>query len=80
MTAPWFAIATYDSGEGPRPAIVVDDVMFDLAEAQAAIGLDAGVDSVDAALAAWATTQPILARIAAGCSARLPTSSTTPVR
>ena len=64
MTAPWFAIATYESGEGPRPAIVVDDVMFDLAEAQTALGIDAGVDSVDAALAAWAKTQPILARIA----------------
>lgn len=69
MTAPWFAIATYQSEEGPSPAIVVDSVMFDLAKAQAATGLDAGVRSVDAALADWDRVQPILARIAAGVAA-----------
>jgi 2,4-diketo-3-deoxy-L-fuconate hydrolase len=65
MTAPWFAIGTYDNGAGSRPAIVVDDMMFDLSAVQAAVGLDAGIDSVDAALATWTATQPILAQIAA---------------
>jgi 2,4-diketo-3-deoxy-L-fuconate hydrolase len=66
MTAPWFAIATYDSGAGPRPAVVVDGRLYDLAAVEAALGLDAGIDSLDSALAAWATVQPRLAQIAAG--------------
>ncbi|WP_419255696.1 fumarylacetoacetate hydrolase family protein [Caulobacter sp. ErkDOM-YI] len=80
MTAPWFAIGTYDGGKGPRPAIVVDDMLFDLAAVQTAVGLDAGVASVDAALANWETTQPILAEIAARTAASgVPPLSVTPL-
>jgi 2,4-diketo-3-deoxy-L-fuconate hydrolase len=37
----WYALASYDNGHGPRPALVLDNLLYDAAAAARAAGLDA---------------------------------------
>jgi len=63
----WYALATYDKGQGPRPALVLQDRLFDAAEAAAAVGLDSHVllQGVQAGIEQWTHSAPAIAALAA---------------
>ena len=63
----WYALATYDKGHGPRAALVLQDRLFDAAEAVAAAGLREHVllQGVQAGIEQWAQSAPAVAELAA---------------
>lgn len=63
----WYALATYDKGQGPRAALVLQDRLFDATEAIAAAGLSKHVllQGVQAGIEQWAQSAPAIAELAA---------------
>lgn len=70
----WYAIATYEQGGVTRPALVLDKVLYDLAEVNKAgdnLLAAASVVSVTALLAAWEQQSAAVSRLAAAVPALL---------
>ncbi|WIT14344.1 fumarylacetoacetate hydrolase family protein [Paucibacter sediminis] len=66
----WYALASYDNGHGPRPALVLDDQLYDAAAAARACGMEqqpqlaAFLNSTQLAIADWPHSAGAIAALA----------------
>nr|WP_295129808.1 fumarylacetoacetate hydrolase family protein [uncultured Roseateles sp.] len=67
----WYALASYDNGHGPRPALVLNDRLFDATVVAQASGLSEAPElkpfltGTQAAIADWPQSAPAIAALAA---------------